>query len=66
MSGVDPKNQSKELGLPNWVVSRGGEYFFSPSISALRDVFSRSDGAAERSSMSLSVIGIELSNGTFL
>lgn len=22
-----------------WVISKGGEYFFSPSISALREVF---------------------------
>ncbi|KAG9239578.1 peroxidase TAP [Amylocarpus encephaloides] len=29
-----------KIGLPTeWVISKGGEYFFSPSISTLRDVF---------------------------
>ncbi|TVY68670.1 Dye-decolorizing peroxidase msp1 [Lachnellula suecica] len=38
--GVDPDVATKELDLTaEWVVSKGGEYFFSPSISALRDTF---------------------------
>nr|7ANV_A Chain A, ancestral D-type dye decolorizing peroxidase [Geotrichum candidum] len=41
MSGTDPNNQANELSLPTelFVVPRGGEYFFSPSISALKDTF---------------------------
>ncbi|KAJ3480770.1 dyp-type peroxidase [Meripilus lineatus] len=39
MSGTNPASQDELLGLPIWVVPRGGEYFFSPSISALRDTF---------------------------
>ena len=40
MSGTDPKNQDNNLDLPReWVVSRGGEYFFSPSIPALKGKF---------------------------
>jgi hypothetical protein len=42
-TGADPDNTSASLnlGLQRWVVPRGGEYFFSPSISTLRDVFAR-------------------------
>lgn len=40
MSGSDPNNQSTNLTLPTqWVVPKGGEYFFSPSIPALKDKF---------------------------
>ncbi|EJF56508.1 Dyp-type peroxidase [Dichomitus squalens LYAD-421 SS1] len=40
LSGANPKNQSATLALPaNWVVPKGGEYFFSPSIPALRSTF---------------------------
>lgn len=40
MVGTNPKDQSATLSLPTeWVVPRGGEYFFSPSIPALRNTF---------------------------
>ncbi|KAI0706756.1 hypothetical protein C8T65DRAFT_651892 [Cerioporus squamosus] len=40
LSGTDPNNQGANLSLPTeWVVPKGGEYFFSPSISALRSKF---------------------------
>ncbi|CAL1715804.1 unnamed protein product [Somion occarium] len=40
MSGSNPQNQTATLSLPTeWVVSKGGEYFFAPSISVLRDTF---------------------------
>ncbi|KAI5119113.1 hypothetical protein M0805_007860 [Coniferiporia weirii] len=35
-AGLQPNNQSADLTLPfDFVVSKGGQYFFSPSISAL-------------------------------
>ncbi|PIL28565.1 hypothetical protein GSI_08606 [Ganoderma sinense ZZ0214-1] len=40
MVGANPSDQSATLSLPvEWVVPKGGEYFFSPSISVLRDTF---------------------------
>jgi len=40
MVGFDPKAQGNSLSLPaEFVVSRGGEYFFVPSIRALKEVF---------------------------
>lgn len=47
MTGADPDNTaaSLDLGFQTWVVSKGGEYFFVPSISVLRDVFSAKDTA---------------------
>lgn len=43
MTGADPQNvaNSLDLGFQVWVVPKGGEYFFSPSISALRDTFAK-------------------------
>ncbi|KAK0199615.1 fungal peroxidase [Desarmillaria ectypa] len=36
ITGLDPKNPGRAITLKNdFVVSRGGEYFFSPSISAI-------------------------------
>ncbi|TFK71840.1 peroxidase TAP [Pluteus cervinus] len=41
LSGYDPNDPSKELALPAdpWVVPRGGEYFFVPSIKGLNEKF---------------------------
>lgn len=35
VSGVDPADPNHDLTLLEFVRSRGGDYFFSPSISAL-------------------------------
>jgi Dyp-type peroxidase family len=41
MNGFNVNDASQNLNLPmNFVVSRGGEYFFSPSLSAIHDVLS--------------------------
>ncbi|KAM6499969.1 hypothetical protein JOM56_005477 [Amanita muscaria] len=41
LSGTDPDNPATSLTLPVlWVVPRGGEYFFSPSINALKGTIS--------------------------
>lgn len=44
MEGHIPDQERSILNLSTdlWVVPRGGEYFFSPSISALRDVLAQS------------------------
>ncbi|KAF8621453.1 hypothetical protein AX15_007804 [Amanita polypyramis BW_CC] len=43
LSGFDPQDPSKELALPmDWVVPRGGEYFFSPSIDGLKFIANKS------------------------
>lgn len=40
MSGANPKSPENNITFPiEFVVSKGGEYFFSPSISAIRDSF---------------------------
>ncbi|POS72801.1 dyp-type peroxidase [Diaporthe helianthi] len=41
MTGANPADvaASMDLGFQVWVVPKGGEYFFSPSISVLRDTF---------------------------
>jgi Dyp-type peroxidase family len=37
VSGIDVKNANHDLTIPAFILSRGGEYFFSPPISALND-----------------------------
>jgi hypothetical protein len=37
VGGLDPNDASRDMSIPQFVISKGGEYFFSPSISALRD-----------------------------
>ena len=38
MSGIDPNRQNAEISFPvQFIESSGGEYFFVPSISTLRD-----------------------------
>jgi hypothetical protein len=39
MSGLDPNDAQKEMSFPDFVIPRGGEYFFSPSIKALKETF---------------------------
>ncbi|KAK7678568.1 hypothetical protein QCA50_018440 [Cerrena zonata] len=40
VGGTNPQNATANLSLPtDWVVSKGGEYFFAPSISALKTTF---------------------------
>lgn len=39
-SAVDNVASSLNLGPQEWVVSKGGAYFFSPSIPALKEKFS--------------------------
>ena len=42
MIGFDENNQTKSLTLTDdWVIAKGGEYFFSPSISALQETFAQ-------------------------
>lgn len=42
LSTLELVNKPTELAFDNvWVVPRGGEYFFSPSISALQETFAQ-------------------------
>jgi len=42
MNGFDANDDTKRLALSNeWVIPKGGEYFFSPSISALQETFAQ-------------------------
>jgi len=48
LSGTNPNAQNHELSLPiNWVVPKGGECFFSPSIPALKGTFALPASATE-------------------
>lgn len=47
MMGLFPQDASRQLQLPGvnrFVVARGGEYFFSPSLSALKNELSNVQG----------------------
>ncbi|KAG6826540.1 hypothetical protein H0H92_015422 [Tricholoma furcatifolium] len=37
MSGTDPNTPATNLTAPQFIDSRGGEYFFSPSLKGLRE-----------------------------
>ncbi|KAF8151771.1 peroxidase TAP [Crassisporium funariophilum] len=37
MSGLDPLNEQTVLPFPEFIIPRGGEYFFSPSLKGLKD-----------------------------
>jgi hypothetical protein len=39
-TGLSPDDHTKEFRFPEFVTTRGGEYFFSPSIFALDNIFS--------------------------
>lgn len=42
LSGTNPEDTDKDLLLDeHWVVTKGGEYFFSPSIRALKETFAQ-------------------------
>jgi deferrochelatase/peroxidase EfeB len=41
ITGANPHKLDEKLDVRRWVKPRGGEYFFSPSISALRDAFAQ-------------------------
>ncbi|KAH8102235.1 Dyp-type peroxidase [Cristinia sonorae] len=42
MTGANPNAATASLQLPTeWVVSKGGEYFFSPSLPALKTTFAK-------------------------
>ena len=42
MTGAFASNTSQPLNLlAQWVNSKGGEYFFSPSIPTLKNVFAK-------------------------
>jgi len=36
MSGLDPLDEEKVIGMPAFIIPRGGEYFFSPSLKGLK------------------------------
>jgi len=38
--GLDPQNAARQMSVPEFVKPLGGEYFFTPSISALTDKIS--------------------------
>ncbi|KAF8907046.1 peroxidase TAP [Gymnopilus junonius] len=37
MSGLDPLAEQKVLSMPTFIVPRGGEYFFAPSLKGLKE-----------------------------
>lgn len=48
MSGTTPNDQNVPLNMnEQWVNTNGGEYFFAPSIPALRDTFALKEESTE-------------------
>ena len=49
MTGTDSSDPAKSTPpMPLWVLSKGGEYFFAPSIPALKTAFAgQSEGKTE-------------------
>jgi len=41
MSGLDPNNPQVEKTFPDFIIPRGGEYFFSPSLKALKETLAK-------------------------
>ncbi len=41
MFGLSIGNPTEEFAFNRWIVAKGGEYFFVPSIPTLRDVFAQ-------------------------
>jgi len=50
MFGLSIGNPTEEFIFNQWIVPKGGEYFFVPSISTLRDVFAKA-GSAKQSEL---------------
>ncbi|KIM34766.1 hypothetical protein M413DRAFT_450072 [Hebeloma cylindrosporum] len=42
MSGLDPLNEQTVIGMPAFIIPRGGEYFFSPSLKGLKSTIASS------------------------
>ena len=41
MIGLDPKDPSKSFDFGVFIIPKGGEYFFSPSISGLKGTIAK-------------------------
>jgi len=47
MFGLSVSDPAKAFSFARWVVPKGGEYFFVPSIPTLRDVFSQAESGQQ-------------------